>query len=255
MTGLSRRGSVVSIEQAVGNDTNAWWATRSLPPALNGKSIYFETEQHEISKRYGRIVRYIDYYILSPDLSSQVWELAYESKDPTKLLSYSQTKIARPRPDHSYLASASESLGAAACHTASKMVGHRVDDLAGSVIARLPRDVLPPVAGKTFGVAIYKNNSNVDIRKMDEIEPGDVVVVVKGRFEGSSHLLKSKKVKEIGFDKPYVGIVTSFDEQKGKLKVVEATDGVARTSSLKLGEFKAGKLRIFRIVDRKCIGW
>ncbi|VEU24013.1 DEKNAAC105294 [Brettanomyces naardenensis] len=249
-----------SMNDALRSSGDAWWIGAKLPPQLSDSDLHYETEVHEIKKRYGRTIKYVDYYIVNPDLSSKLWELSYESGKPDELLTCTEFSFNRPKPDTKYLVEASQHLGLAAYRAAASSLNGSFDTSTGlvdRVFSQLPASVLPPIAGKTFGAVIYKNNNNIEIRKIEEIRAGDVLVVVKGHFEGkSSHLIKTKKVHDLGFSgKPYVAFVTSYEEQKSKIKVVEQDNGIAKVASYKLGDFKSGKIRVFRIVERKYIGW
>ncbi len=238
-----------------------WYARNELPGELQDAGVYYEVERHEIQKRYGRTVVYVDYYLLNKDLSSRVWELAYEKSDASALLAYNEVSFEKPKPDTDALVQFASTLGSKAYRTAASSLNMDFDGqptgLVDYVFSKLPSSVVPAVGGKTFGAAIYRNNDNVDVRKIEQIRPGDILVVVKGRFEGkTSHLIRTKKVQDLGFGgRPFVGFVASFSEQKMKLKVIEQANDSVRVTSYRLGDFKSGKIRIFRLVERSYIGW
>ncbi|VUG18784.1 DEBR0S4_02278g1_1 [Brettanomyces bruxellensis] len=258
-----RRNSLFSLDRVLAHRSHSdtWYTKGELPKQLKDAEVYFEVEKHEISKRYGRTVVYVDYYLLNKDLSSRLWELSFEKNDASTLLGWHGFSFEKPKPDIGALVRFSESLGSKAYRVAASSLNMdfdgQPDGLVSHVISQLPSSVVPPVAGKTFGATIYRNNDNIDIRKIEQIRPGDIFVVVKGRFEGkSSRLIRTKKVHELGFDgRPYVGFVASFDEQKMKLKVIEQTNNSVGVGSYRLGDFKSGKIRVFRFVERPYIGW
>lgn len=244
----------VNILNATG--TESWWLQKRLPSTISPSDVYFETEEHEVVKRYGRTIVYLDYYIVSPDLSSKMWEVSYDKSQPDKLISHLETAYPAPKsPSPEYLVNASQRYGATAYRASAANLNNELEgSLVEHIYNLLPEDTLPPIAGKTFGAVIYKNNHNQNIQQIDDIRPGDVLVVVKGRLEGKNALRKVK-VHELGFDKPYVAFVTAYDQQKQKIKLVEEYDDIARVSSIKLGELKSGKVRVFRLVGRDYIGW
>ncbi|GMF06451.1 unnamed protein product [Ambrosiozyma monospora] len=133
------------------------------------------------------------------------------------------------------------------------------------VFSQLGDDVLPRVGNKTYGCVVYKNNNNASIEQVDAILPGDVVVILKAHFENhhsagpfgvGGHVGKNKTT-ELGFGgKPYVAFVSSFDESKWKLKVIEFVEGKGVVQgTIRLGDLKSGKVRVFRIVGRDLFGW
>lgn len=115
------------------------------------------------------------------------------------------------------------------------------------IFSQLPDSVLLPIANKTYGAVVYRNN-NGDTKFYDDIRPGDVLVVVNATFEGST-------TKHVGVLKPQVSIVTSFDAEKNKIKVIEQSEGMVQQARYKLKNLASGKLRVFRIVGRDYIGW
>ncbi|GME80776.1 unnamed protein product [Ambrosiozyma monospora] len=108
-------------------------------------------------------------------------------------------------------------------------------------------------------------NLETIIEQVGAILPGDVVVVLKAHFEShhssgpfgvGGHVGKGK-ITELGFSgKPYVAFVSSFDESKWKLKVIEFVEGKGIVQgTIRLGDLKSGKVRVFRIVGRDLFGW
>ncbi|KAG7881385.1 hypothetical protein KL938_003515 [Ogataea parapolymorpha] len=248
-----------SLEISDYGSSSKWWLTKSLPAELSGKDVYYEVDSHEIKKRNGKTVVYLDYYIVNQDYSTKIWELSYDAANPDKLATFVETVREKPATNSTYLLEASRKYGAVAFQLSSSAVGSSKiqEDLVSWVFKQLPRDVMPAVGSKTFGATIYRNTNNVEINQLDEIRPGDVLVVLKGRFEGhSSGPFHKSKTAELGFSgKPYTAILAGFDPSKGKIKVIEQTAKGVQSGAYKLGDFKSGKIRIFRIVGRNYFGW
>ncbi|KAG7919597.1 hypothetical protein KL905_003462 [Ogataea polymorpha] len=248
-----------SLEISDYGSSSKWWLTKSLPSELSGKDVYYEVDSHEIRKRNGKTVVYLDYYIVNQDYSTKIWEMSYDAANPDKLATFVETVREKPATNSTYLLEASRKYGAVAFQLSSSAVGSSKiqEDLVSWVFKQLPRDVMPAVGSKTFGATIYRNTNNVEINQLDEIRPGDVLVVLKGRFEGhSSGPFHKSKTAELGFSgKPYTAILAGFDPSKGKMKVIEQTAKGVQSGAYKLGDFKSGKIRIFRIVGRDYFGW
>ncbi|KAG7845360.1 hypothetical protein KL941_003206 [Ogataea angusta] len=248
-----------SMEISDYGSSSKWWLTKSLPAELSAKDVYYEVDSHEIKKRNGKTVVYLDYYVVNQDYSTKIWELSYDAANPDKLATFVETVREKPATNTSYLLEASRKYGAVAFQLSSSVVGSSKvqEDLVSWVFKQLPHDVMPAVGSKTFGATIYRNTNNVEINQLDEIRPGDVLVVLKGRFEGhSSGPFHKNKTAELGFNgRPYAAIVAGFDPSKSKIKVIEQSTKGVQSGSYKLGDFKSGKIRIFRIVGRKYFGW
>ncbi|KAG7743413.1 hypothetical protein KL932_002154 [Ogataea haglerorum] len=248
-----------SMEISDYGSSSKWWLTKSLPAELSARDVYYEVDSHELKKRNGKTVVYLDYYVVNQDYSTKIWELSYDAANPDKLATFVETVREKPAANSTYLLEASRKYGAVAFQLSSSVVGTSKvqEDLVSWVFKQLPHDVMPPVGSKTFGATIYRNTNNVEINQLDEIRPGDVLVILKGRFEGhSSGPFHKSKTAELGFNgKPYAAFVAGFDPSKGKIKVIEQSARGVQSTSYKLGDFKSGKIRIFRIVGRNYFGW
>lgn len=229
------------------NNTELWWTTESLPPQLNALETYFEVEATEIPKRGGRLTKYLVYYILDAQLGCTTLELAYDVSEPERIMFFHESKH-KVKADRKKLIEEYTKYGPLAYNIA---VGSLKKSFSGEyvdyIFSQLPDSVLLPIANKTYGAVVYRNN-NGDTKFYDDIRPGDVLVVVNATFEGST-------TKHVGVLKPQVSIVTSFDAEKNKIKVIEQSEGMVQQARYKLKNLASGKLRVFRIVGRDYIGW
>lgn len=230
------------------SNSQLWWTTGSLPPQLSAAESLFEVETTDIKKRNGDVVRYVIYYILDVHLACTTLELAYHALEPERILFYHESKE-KTRLDPEQLMNEYAAFGAHSYNAALKLLGQNVGStFIERVFAGIPGNVLPPVADKTFGAVVYRNN-NGDSKFYEEIRPGDILVLVKATFESSSGIQKA------GFDKPHVAVVTSFEADKDKIKVLEEAGGVVHQARYRLNKMKTGKLRVFRVVGRSFVGW
>ena len=103
-------------------------------------------------------------------------------------------------------------------------------------------------------MAIYKNNSNHNILKLDDIKPGDILAIKQGKFVHKG--FASKNVVVGDGEHLYVGVVYEYDAKKDKFKVISLDkNGNVKKESFKMGEMKLGRVRVFRAVDRSYVGW
>lgn len=224
-----------------------WWTTKALPPQLSGSESYFEVDSTDIKKRNGHVVKYLIYYILDVHLTCITLELAYDTSEPERLLFFHESKE-KKRTDKNALIEEYTKYGPLAYNTAVKSLkksynGEYID----FIFSNLPKSVLLPIAKKTFGAVVYRNN-NGEFKSFDDIRPGDILVLVNASFDGSSN-------KSVGVEKPHVALVTSFDVEKNRIKVIEQSDGIIQQGKYKLNKMISGKLRVFRIVGRDYVGW
>lgn len=229
------------------SQSELWWTTQSLPPQLKQTENYFEVDATEIMKRNGGTVKYLIYYILDVHLACITLELAYNTSEPERLLFFHETKE-KLKHDSSELIEQYTKYGPLAYNTAVRNLNKSVTgEFIDFIFSNLPQSVLRPIANKTFGAVVYRNN-NGEAKVLDDIRPGDVLVQVNAEYDSNS-------VPKVGFKAPHVSLVTSFDTEKNKIKVIEQTNGTIQQGRYKLNKLKSGKLRVFRIVDRSFVGW
>lgn len=224
-----------------------WWTTESLPPQLTKTETYFEVDSTDVHKRGGKLIKYLIYYVLDAHLTCITIELAYDTSEPERLLFFHETKE-KSKSDRRKLVEEYTKYGPLAYNTAVKSLNKSYNgDYVNFIFSNLPKNVLHPIANKTFGAVVYRNN-NGETKSFDDIRPGDILVLVNAVFEGHG-------TKEVGFGKPHVALITSFDVEKNRIKVIEQTDGVIQQGRYKLKNMKSGKLRAFRIVGRDYVNW
>lgn len=257
-TGISRQltnvstETTTSISQEISTSGNAtselWWVTESLPPQLTKTDVYFEVVVTDIPKRGGSTIKYLIYYVLDARLTSITMQLAYNTAEPERLLFFHEEKE-KNKSDRTKLIDEYTKYGPSAYNIAVKSLNKSYNgEYINFIFSSLPNEVLRPIANKTFGDVVYRN-TNGESKSFDDIRPGDILVLVTSVFVGSASTVK------IGFGKPHVALVTSFDPEKNRIKVIEQIDGVIKQGKYKLKNLKSGKLRVFRIVGRDYVGW
>ena len=123
---------------------------------------------------------------------------------------------------------------------------------------QLKSKLLPPIGNKSYGVTIYKNFNNSNVSKIDDIKAGDILWIKNGKFSTHKGIIGSKSVT-VG-DGPdngtCAGVIYDFDPKQAKFKVIEQdASGHIKQESYKIGEFKSGKIRVFRPVSRQYVDW
>lgn len=253
--------------------TSNWWIRGELPEFLVpriGIDLIFELDSQTIKKRGNRLVNYRDYYVLFYDLSQLVFELEFESEDPRSTIHF-VSSFTKPIPivRKDLLEKYQRSFGQIIVAEASALIGSTIKETVVShVFDKLtnPKSkypILKPIGGKAFGVSVYRNVNNSSVSKIDEPKPGDIFWVKNGSFVVHKNLGGSKSITlgdgatgGGGSDGYYAGIVYEFDPKKEKFKVIELDNaGHVKKESYKIADFKSGRIRVFRAVDKSYVDW
>ncbi|KAK6456741.1 uncharacterized protein RJT20DRAFT_126790 [Scheffersomyces xylosifermentans] len=244
---------------------SSWWLKGELPVSLASKigtDLIFEVESNKIAKRGNRTVEYRDYYILFYDLSQLVLELSFVSEDPRSTI-HVVNHFAKPIPiaRKDLLDKYHRYFGQSIVSYAAQFIGSKIqnDVVSTSINNGLngggSAHVIPQIGSKSFGVTIYKNlNNNITI--VDEIRPGDIFWVKNGKYVSHKGLIGGKSITLDGPDNVFTAIIYDYDPKKEKFKVIESDlSGNVKKESYKLGEFKSGRIRVFRPVGRDYVDW
>ena len=247
------------------NSSSSWWLKNDLPESLAAKigaELTFEVDSHSITKRLGRHLVLKDYYVLFSDLSQLIFELEYDSEDPRstiKFVNYFVKQAPIVRKD--------------LLDKSSREFGHKIVELAGAnqkisgtdglvfeVLDKLSHSdkLLKPIGNKSFGVPIYRNTNNVNIGKVDEIKPGDILCIKLGKFVNHKAFnIGKNSYINVGDDgEIFSAVIYEFDPKKDKFKVLQLdASGLVHKESYKLSDMKSGRIRIFRVVSRSYVEW
>ena len=112
--------------------------------------------------------------------------------------------------------------------------------------------MLPPIGHRTYGAVIYtyKAGDALDTRALGAMRAGDIIVIRRAKFD--TH--KGTVSVGDGSD-PYVAVITSFDFEKNKIRVIEEYNKALVQASYKIGKMVSGKLKVFRVLSRKYMDW
>ncbi|ABN67329.2 predicted protein, partial [Scheffersomyces stipitis CBS 6054] len=230
-----------------------WWLKNGLPESIAGRSgtdFIFESDSNKIRRRGNRTIEYRDYYILFYDLSQLVFEIQFESEDPRSTVKLINS-YAKPIPVYHKL------YGQQIVSYAAQFLGTKIqDEIVSHSLQVSGAEIISPIGNKSFGVTIYKNLNNTNVSKIDEIKPGDVLWVKNGKYVSHKGLMGAKSVTLEGPDNVYTAIIYEYDPKKEKFKVIESdSTGHVKKESFKIGEFKSGRIRVFRPVGRDYVEW
>ncbi|RLV92660.1 Myosin tail region-interacting protein [Spathaspora sp. JA1] len=257
---------VQQIENEIANikSSSNWWIRGDLPDCLSsriGSELIFEIDSNTIEKRGQRTTDYKDYYILFYDLSQLVFELEFERQDPRstiRLVNYFVKPIPIVRKD--LLDRYHKQLGTAIVSRASQFLGSKIqDDLVSQVFDDINanKHFIPIMGNKSYGVTIYKNFNNANVSKIEDIKSGDILWVKNGKFNTHKGIIGGKSISlGEGQDNIYTAIIYEYDPKKEKFKVFEKDgSGQVKKESYKIGDFKSGRIRVFRPVGRDYVDW
>ncbi|KAI5958082.1 hypothetical protein KGF57_002890 [Candida theae] len=269
-SGSDRSQAEITLEQLefeIANikSTSTWWLKNELPDSLVSKigvDLIYEVETNKIHKRGGRTTIYRDYYVLFYDLSQLVFELEFEESDPRNTIRLAN-QFTKPYPPirKDLLDNNHREFGGEIVNAASHYIGSKLDsDLIAVVFqsSQLRQKLLPPIGNKSYGVTIYKNFNNSNVSKIDDIKAGDILWIKNGKFSTHKGLIGSKSVTvgDGSDNSTFAGIIYEYDPKKEKFKVVEQdASGHVKKESYKIGEFKSGRIRVFRPVSRVYVDW
>ncbi|CCD23943.1 Bbc1p NDAI_0C02830 [Naumovozyma dairenensis CBS 421] len=242
-----------------------WWYEKQAPPDLKYKHI-FEIDDNVIHKRSNETWIVRDYYILFEDYSQLQISLIFNKSSPHESVICQQNfkESTNSNITDADLENFSKRFNGIIAQKAHSKIGSQTQGMSGKFVSLIFRDIakesgiLPPIASRTFGVSIldYKadGSTSIDGNLLKKIRSGDILVVRKGRFE-SHNKLGMKDVISVGMDVPHSSIITEYDFTKGKFRVIEEHAGKIVQASYKVDHMKSGKLKVFRAVPRKYIGW
>lgn len=269
-SGGDRNQAEITLEQLefeIANikSTSTWWLKNELPESLVtkiGVELIYEVDTNKIHKRGGRATVYRDYYVLFYDLSQLIFELEFEESDPRNTIRLAnQFTKSYPAIRKNHLENNHREFGGEIVNTAAHYLGSKLDSNLVSHIfqsSQLKSKLLPPIGNKSYGVTIYKNFNNSNVSKIDDIRAGDILWIKNGKFSTHKGIIGSKSVTVgDGLDNStFAAVIYDFDPKKEKFKVVEQdASGHVKKESYKIGEFKSGRIRVFRPVSRLYVDW
>ncbi|KAL0961504.1 hypothetical protein HGRIS_006445 [Hohenbuehelia grisea] len=216
----------------------------------------------------------IDFGNEAPDLSLSNW-----SEDSATFAASNSEEVPPPPPPHARQAPApaqprkaltSDDLmliwgrvGVQMCEIATTLHENSKRSLVGdgsyegflrAVLAEVP-NAAAPVAGDghlDYGHLIYTQSAAAVQRRVADIMPGDVVVMVDAKFKGHKGLQSYSQT--VGTDgEPLVGVVGEFETKKSKMRVFHANKHVGHQTveslSYRLDDVKNGLIKVYRVLE------
>lgn len=233
---------------------NPWWISSdpiAVPKEIEATKLRYNVEREEsiITNRTGEEWIFRTLYILFENYTQANISVIFATKSPINTALLVEEKIipfevTEPLP---------VSLNQKILNIAQALLDKEINtkNFVSDILVSLNEGVVLPIANRTFGITVvnFKAGSVLDDEEFTNVVPGDVVVVRKGKLE------RHGKLVEIGSDESYSAIVTAYEPEKTKLRVIENRGGYIVATSYKLNTLQNGKLKIFRVVPRQYINW
>ena len=236
------------------NPENPWWISSDplvVPREIEATKLKYNVEREEsvITKRTGEEWTFLTLYILFENYTQANISIIFATKSPIDTAMLIEEKIipfeiSGPLPTS--LNQKILMLGQSLLETE-----FNTKNFVSDLLMSLNEKVVPPIANRTFGVTVvnFKAGSIFDDQDMAKVVPGDVLVIRKGKLE------RHGKLVEVGNEDSYAAIVTAYEPEKTKVRVIENRDSYVVATSYKLNTMQSGKLKIFRVIPRQYINW
>lgn len=235
------------------NVEDPWWISSEpiAPTEIQATKLKYtvEREDTKVNKRNGEEWLFRTIYILFENYTQAIVSVVFDIESPVTTASIVSQKfipfeVTEPLP---------VSINKHILASAQALLNGNVNgsEFVSDLITSLDKDAVLPIANRTFGVPIvnYKAGESLEEQDFASVIAGDIIVVRKGKLE------RHGRIVEIGNEEVYVAVVTAYEADKAKLRVIENRDGVAIATSYKLNTMQSGKLKIFRVVPRQFIHW
>ncbi|GCF01357.1 hypothetical protein ZYGM_000978 [Zygosaccharomyces mellis] len=240
------------------NPRDSWWLEKKFPFKLFDPKTKcaMEIDDHLVNKRSR--VRYMvrDFYFLYEDYSQLHVNVNFNVDKPQETVRATQTFhpiCHQPK----LLGEYSDKYGGFIFQEAHSLVGSHTVDLLGSILSHLDSEIILPIGSRTFGVPVfrYKASDHANFDDVEDIKSGDILVIRRGKFDVLAKTGERKTLALGSESEPYASVITDFEHQEGKLRVIEEHSGTVIQNSYKLSDMRSGRLKIFRVTGRDYIGW
>jgi hypothetical protein len=243
------------------DDGTQWWFTEAgVPRSVTERNdIIYEIDESQHIQRGGKVFLVRDIYVLFADYSQTIITVEFSSQnDHVAFQQRIENAPAALRQEQ--LVNASQTFGARISQKVLEYVGQSLPK--GQLLSTLLKSlggVAPVIPYHSYGVLLYKNISNINVRQYEEILPGDIAVFSNAFFQGHKGSLHQKYIQEV--TGVIVGVVHEYDGVKRKIKVYEQSPkedhGLYKVKSenYRLGDLKNGEVKVFRLVGREFVSW
>lgn len=230
-----------------------WWTYSDIvvPREIQATKLKFnaEREDSKVTKRNGEEWIFRTLYILFENYTQFAISVIFETNNPIDSATILKQVLTPFEISNDLPSSINQGILNSAQELSSKPISG--PNFVTDILKSLREDIVLPISNRTFGVTVvnYKAGESLDAQNFADILPGDILVVRKGTLE------RHGKEVVIGVEEPYVAVVTAYESDKSKIRVIENRSGVALATSYKLNTMQSGKLKIFRVVPRGFINW
>lgn len=236
------------------NPMDQWYIERSAPKEILATKLKFRTEIDEtvIPKRGSEPWLCRSFYFVFETFAVLALSVVFDPENPEGTALLVDQQLVSP-PSAISDKSLAGPFNMNIIQQCKVMAGHNPipEDFVNQLLTKLGPDVVQPIDNRTYGSVIFNYKAGSELVQTDlaAIQEGDIVVIRKGKFE--TH----KGIVSVGDASLFVAVVTSYDFQKGKLRVIEEHKGTLVQASYRLSKMKAGKLKVFRVLSKDILGW
>ncbi|KAG2146837.1 hypothetical protein DEU56DRAFT_786765 [Suillus clintonianus] len=122
-----------------------------------------------------------------------------------------------------------------------------------AVLAQVPDALRVSGEGEDWGYLIYVQTAASVQRRVADILPGDVIVILDAKFKGYKGLHTYSQTVGAGENGPLVGVVSEVESKKSKVRVWQANQHVGQQTvenvSYRLEDLKSGVVKVFRVME------
>lgn len=247
-TSTSTKFEKGTIPQIVFSKQNPWWSTKAISADIiipNKMKFIWESQDHIVQRRGGSKLQIRDFQFLFEDYSQLQAYFVYDPEGPTDVI-YQENYLPTPTDLGN-----SDPLIERIYKNSYKLIGKPCYNLISHVLGSID-EVVPAIAYRTFGICVfeYSYNTRLENTALVSLVPGLIVVFRNGEF-----ILDEGITYSIGVDMPQVCILNGTDLEHNILEVIEESGGECRIAKYPLKNLSRGKLKIFKPIHRKDIGW
>ncbi|AMD22167.1 HGL173Wp [Eremothecium sinecaudum] len=242
------------MPEFVFNRKDRWWLDKKAPTSLGVLmgSFIWECDEKIIDKRGNAKSICRDFYFLFDNYSQlHVWVL-FDERDPVGTVKYWK-ELKHFEPERFRFAPLTD-FSSKIHEKALDLVGKFSKGFVRKIYAEFPNLIAP--IGNTYGVTVfeYTAGDKIDGETLKAVKVGDILIITCGQFVTHSRLLH-RNIIEFTPNKPHVSIISSYDCNRKKIRVIESEGDKVKQGSYRLAEFADGQLKICRAIPREVLGW
>lgn len=257
---MKKTGTVNELEESIRNikiefnRNDTWFVEKSAPKELLGSKLKYsiEVDDTNIQTRNHEHWIHRTFYYMFESFAILSISVIFNKQDINKTATLINEKFTSTPHDitDKNVPTTYNSMIIQQCQALAGK-GTVSTDFVNNIVQGLDQNAVLPIGNRTYGAVIYnfKAGDSINDHDLNNIKEGDVVVILKGKFE--TH----KGTLSVDDSNVFVAVVTTYDFAKGKLRVIEEHKGSLVQASYKLSKMTSGKLKVFRVLSKDIFGW